>query len=106
MFGDLGSLMKQLQTMKENMEKAKLELKSEKIVVEVGGGVVKVTVNGVGEILDLSIDQSIVSDTEVLKDLLISAINEAMDRSRELMTEKLSQASGLPLNIGKLGGLF
>lgn len=106
MFGDLGNLMKQFQTMKENIERAKVELKSEKIAVEVGGGSVKITVNGLGEILDIDIDQSIINDREVLKDLLVSAINEAMDRSRELMAEKLAQASGLPLNLGKLGGLF
>lgn len=106
MFGDLASLMKQFQAMKENMEKAKVELKNEKIVVEVGGGTVKITVNGLGEILDIDMDQSIINDKEVLKDLLVSAINEAMDRSRELMAEKLAQASGLPLNLGKLGGLF
>lgn len=106
MFGDLANLMKQFQTLKESVEKAKLELKNEKIVVEVGGGSVKVTINGLGEIVDIDIDPSILNDREVLKDLLVSAVNEALDRSRQLMAEKLTQASGLPLNLGKLGGLF
>lgn len=105
-FGDLAGMMKQFQTIKENIEKTKQQLKNEKIVVEVGGGTVKVVVNGLGEILDIDIDQSLLSDKEVLKDLLISGINEAMERSKELMTERISQASGLPLSFGKLGGLF
>lgn len=105
-FGDLTQVMKQFQTIKENIERAKTDLKSEKIAVEVGGGMVKVVVNGLGEVLDIEIDPSVLNEIDVFKDLLISAINEAMDRSREVMTQKLSEASGLPISLGKLGGLF
>lgn len=105
-FGDLAGMMKQFQTIKQNVENAKEQLKNEKIVVEVGGGTLKVVVNGLGDVIDIVIDQSLLTDKEVLKDLLISGINEAMERSRELMAEKISQASGLPLSFGKLGGLL
>lgn len=105
-FGDLSQMMKQFQTIKENMERAKEELSKDKVVVDVGGGMVKVVVNGIGEVVDVDIDPSVLSDKEVLKDLLISALNEAMDRSKELMAQKLSEASGLPINLGKFGGLF
>ncbi|WP_297889594.1 YbaB/EbfC family nucleoid-associated protein [Sulfurihydrogenibium sp.] len=107
-FGNLAELMKQFQSIKENVEKAKEELKKENIVVEVGGGMVKVVSNGLGDILDIEIDKSLLKEEEyqVLKDLLISAVNEASERSKEVMTQKLSEASGLPMNLSKFGGLF
>lgn len=107
-FGNLAELMKQFQMIKENVEKAKEELKKENIVVEVGGGMVKVVSNGLGEIVDIEIDKSLLNEQEyqVLKDLLISAVNEASDRSKELMTQKLTEASGLPSSFSKFGGLF
>ncbi|MEZ0324080.1 MAG: YbaB/EbfC family nucleoid-associated protein [Hydrogenothermaceae bacterium] len=106
MFSNLAEMIKQFQTMKENMEKAKEELKKEKIVVEVGGGMVKITTNGVGEIIDIDIDKSILNDYELLRELLISGINEAIERSRDTMTQKMTEAAGIPLSMLKMGGLF
>ncbi|MCX7760659.1 MAG: YbaB/EbfC family nucleoid-associated protein [Hydrogenothermaceae bacterium] len=106
MFSNIAEMMKQLQSMKENMEKAKEELKREKIVVEVGGGMVKVTVNGVGEIIDIDIDKSVIDDYELLRELLISGVNEAIERSRDVMTQKMTEAAGIPLSMLKMGGLF
>jgi len=107
-FGNLAELMKQFQTIRENVDKAKEELKRENIVVEVGGGMVKVTVNGMGEILDIEIDKSLLKEEEyqVLKELIVSAVNEAFERSKEVMTQKISEATGLPVNMSKFGGLF
>ncbi|MGB9766348.1 MAG: YbaB/EbfC family nucleoid-associated protein [Sulfurihydrogenibium sp.] len=107
-FGNLAELMKQFQTIRENVDKAKEELKRENIVVEVGGGMVKVTANGMGEILDIEIDKSLLKEEEyqVLKELIVSAVNEAFERSKEVMTQKISEATGLPVNMSKFGGLF
>jgi DNA-binding YbaB/EbfC family protein len=107
-FGNLAELMKQFQSLKENVEKAKEDLKKENIVVEVGGGMVKVVSNGLGDIIDVEIDRSLLKEEEyqVLRDLLISAVNEASERSKEVMTQKISEASGLPMNLSKFGGLF
>ena len=107
-FGDLAELMKQAQSIKENIEKAKEELKNEKIVVEVGGGMVKVVSDGLGTVLDLEIDKSLLNENEypVLKDLLIAAINEVSERSKEVVADKISQATGLPMNMSKFGGMF
>ncbi|EDP73837.1 YbaB/EbfC family nucleoid-associated protein [Hydrogenivirga sp. 128-5-R1-1] len=107
-FGDLGNMMKMLKDMQENIKTAKEELKNEEIIVEVGGGMVKVIENGLGEILDIQIDKSLLNEenAEVLKDLLISALNEANVRSKEVMSEKMAKASGLPSNIPGLGNLF
>jgi len=107
-FGNLAELMKQAQSIKENIEKAKEELKNEKIVVEVGGGMVKVVSDGLGTVLDLEIDKSLLNENEypVLKDLLIAAINEVSERSKEVIADKISQATGLPMNMSKFGGMF
>jgi len=107
-FGNLAELMKQAQSIKENVEKAKEELKNEKIVVEVGGGMVKVVSDGLGTVLDLEIDKSLLNENEypVLKDLLIAAINEVSERSKEVIADKISQATGLPMNMSKFGGMF
>jgi conserved hypothetical protein TIGR00103 len=104
----LAELMKQAQSIKENVEKAKEELKNEKIVVEVGGGMVKVVSDGLGAVLDLEIDKSLLNENEypVLKDLLIAAINEVSERSKEVVADKISQATGLPINMSKFGGMF
>jgi DNA-binding YbaB/EbfC family protein len=107
-FGNLAELMKQAQSIKENVEKAKEELKNEKIVVEVGGGMVKVISDGLGTVLDLEIDKSLLNENEypVLKDLLIAAINEVSERSKEAIADKISKATGLPMNMSKFGGMF
>lgn len=105
---NLAELMKQAQSIKENIEKAKEELKNEKIVVEVGGGMVKVVSDGLGTVLDVEIDKSLLNENEypVLKDLLIAAINEVSERSKEVVADKISQATGLPMNMSKFGGMF
>lgn len=107
-FGNLAELIKQAQSIKENVEKAKEELKNEKIVVEVGGGMVKIISDGLGTVLDLEIDKSLLDENEypVLKDLLIAAINEVSERSKEVVANKISQATGLPMNMSKFGGMF
>ncbi len=107
-FGNIGELMKQMQTIKENMERAKEDLKKERVVVEVGGGMVKIVSDGLGNVIDLEIDKSLLNEKEydVLKDLLISAINEISEKTKESATEKLSKASGLPFDLSKFGGLF
>ena len=107
MFGNLGDMMKILRDMQANMEKAKEELKNERIDVEVGGGMVKLTINGLGEVVSLDIDKSLLSEDnkEVLEDLIVAAINEANKRSKEVMAEKMSSIAGLP-NIPGLNNLF
>ncbi|NPA54648.1 MAG: YbaB/EbfC family nucleoid-associated protein [Aquificae bacterium] len=107
-FGNLGEMMKQLKNMQENMEKAKEELRNEKIVVEVGGGMIKLITNGMGEVIDLEIDKSMLNEEnyEVLKELLVAAINEANTRSKEVLAEKMAKATGLPTNLPGMGNLF
>ena len=108
MLGNIGDMMKQIKTMQENVEKVKEEMKNERIETEVGGGLVKIITNGLGEVIDIKIDKSILDEEgyELLKELLIAGINQAQKKSKEVMGEKLSEAVGLPnipgLNINSL----
>ena len=102
--GNLGDMMKMMKTMQESIEKAKEELRNEDIIVEVGGGMVKIVVNGLGEAKDVFIDKTLLNEEnhEILQDLLVAAINEANSRSKEVMSQKLSQAAGI---FGNMPGL-
>ncbi|MCX6053161.1 MAG: YbaB/EbfC family nucleoid-associated protein [Campylobacterales bacterium] len=80
MFGNLGNLSemsKMLEGMQENATKLQAELESKTFSVKSGGGVVEVSINGKGEVLDLTIDDSLLSDKESLQILLIGAVNDA-----------------------------
>ena len=80
MFGNLGNLSemsKMLEGMQENAAKIQAELESKTFSVKSGGGVVEVSINGKGEVIDLTIDDSLLSDKESLQILLIGAINDA-----------------------------
>ncbi|RMA97695.1 YbaB/EbfC family nucleoid-associated protein [Hydrogenothermus marinus] len=107
-FGDLGNMMKMLKDLQENVKKAKEELKKEEIEVEVGGGMLKIVENGLGEVIDIQIDKSLLNEEneEVLKDLLIAALNEANARAKEVMSKKMTEASGLPANLPGMDNLF
>lgn len=98
MFGNLGDMMKQIKTMQESIERAKEEMKNERIETEVGGGMVKIITNGLGEVVDIQIDKSLLNEEgyDLLKELLIAGVNEAQKKSKETMGEKLSEAVGLP----------
>ncbi|MGE0737749.1 YbaB/EbfC family nucleoid-associated protein [Sulfurimonas sp.] len=96
MFGNLGDMGKMLESMQENAKKLQTELESKNFTVKSGGGMVEVTINGKGEVTDITIDDSLLSDKESLQILLIGAINDA-----NKMLEDNRQNSAL----GMLGGI-
>jgi len=75
--GNLTDMSKMLEEMQENTLKLQAELESKTFSVKSGGGVVEVSMNGKGEVIDLSIDDSAMSDKNTLQILLIGAINDA-----------------------------
>ncbi len=89
----MGKLMEELQSKAKNME---AESKSINLTAKAGGGMVEVTANGLGEIIDITIDDTLLEDKESLQILLISAIN---DVNKMVEDNKKSQAMGM------LGGL-
>jgi nucleoid-associated protein EbfC len=76
MFG-MGDMGKMLEGMQENAAKMQAELESKTFNVKSGGGLIDLSVNGKGEVLDLNIDDSLLSDKPSLEILLIGAINDA-----------------------------
>ncbi len=79
MFGNMnmGDLGKMLEGMQEQAQKVQEELASKEFTVKTGGGMVKVTMNGNGEAIDVDVDDSLLEDKESLQILLIAAINDA-----------------------------
>lgn len=96
MFGNLGDMGKMLEGMQENAKKLQAELESKTFNVKSGGGLVEVVINGKGEVVDINIDDLLLSDKDSLQILLIGAINDAYK-----MVEDNRQNSAL----GMLGGI-
>ncbi len=99
--GNMGNMMKQVQKMQKEMEKMQLDLEEAVVEATAGGGVVKARVNGKKELLEVKIDESVVDpeDVDMLEDLILAAVNEAMAKAEEKMTkgmEKLTGGMNLP----------
>jgi hypothetical protein len=94
-----GGMMQQLQKLQEQIQQAQEQLASETVTATVGGGAVKITVTGDQHCHAVRIDPALLAeaDVEMLQDLLLTAFNAALDRSRELAAERLGPlAGGLP----------
>lgn len=94
--GNMAGMMKKVQKMQAEMTKMQEELKLRTIDVSTGGGAVKVTVNGEKRIQSLKIDPSAVdpSDVEMLEDLVVAAVNEAMTKVDDMMSQEMGKLTG------------
>lgn len=99
---NMGQMMKQMQKMQGEMMKAQEELKSEVVEASAGGGMVKVKIGGDLEIKEIAIDRAAIDpeDAEMLQDMVLAAINEAIRSAQELTNSKLG---GLTGGLGDLG---
>lgn len=82
--------------MQENMQKMQEELEAKEIEASVGGGAVTVKVNGKKEVLDINIKPEVVDpeDIEMLQDLVLSAINEALRNVDEMQSSQMGKLTG------------
>jgi DNA-binding YbaB/EbfC family protein len=94
--GNMNNLMKQAQKMQKEMEKAQQELAEKEVEAVVGGGAVKAVANGSKEITKLVIDPDVVDadDVEMLQDLVLAAVNEALTKAEEMSQEALGKITG------------
>jgi len=101
MFGNMGDMSKMLEGMQENAAKLKAELESKTFSVKTGGGMVELSVNGAGEVIDLNIDDELLSDKESLQILLIGAMN---DINKMVQQNQQSSAMGMLGGMNAFGG--
>jgi hypothetical protein len=103
-------MLRQIQQMQEEMAAAQAALADATVEATAGGGVVKATVSGEGDLRAISIDPSVVDpdDIETLEDLVVAAVHEAVRQARALQQEKMGAATaGIDMNaLGGLGGLL
>lgn len=97
---NMQAMLKRAQQMQENIEKKKAELEEKDYVVSSGGGMVELTVTGKHEIKAIGINPEVVDpeDVEMLEDMLMAALNEAMRKIDEEEERELSSVTG-GLNI-------
>ncbi len=86
----INNLMKQFNQMQNQMQNIQEKLAEEKLNVSVGGGMVNAVFNGKCEMLSITIDPEVISveDKDMLEDLITSAVNEGLKRSKDLAEER------------------
>lgn len=92
----MGNMLKQAQKLQSKMLKMQEEMADKTVEATAGGGMVKVVVNGRQLILAIHIEKEVVDpdDVEMLQDLIIAAINDALARSQEMVSEEMSKLTG------------
>ena len=103
---DISGMLGRLQEMQEKLAKTQDELGNMTTSAESGGGMVKATANGRQQILSISIEKEVVNpvEKEMLEDLIVAAVNRALERSRELSESKMNEAArGFMPNLPGMG---
>ncbi|MEW6439972.1 MAG: YbaB/EbfC family nucleoid-associated protein [bacterium] len=93
---DFGQLMKQAQKMQQQFARIQEEMGSRTVEATAGGGMVTVTANGKQQILAVRIEPEVVdpNDVEMLQDLVTAAVNEALKKAQEMVSQEMSKITG------------
>ncbi|CAK7033900.1 MAG: Nucleoid-associated protein [Peptostreptococcus russellii] len=93
---NMNNLLKQAQKMQADMEKSQAELEEKEVEASVGGGAVIVKMNGKKEVTDIEIKPEVVDpdDVEMLQDLVLSAVNQAIREIEEIQKSQMSKYTG------------
>jgi hypothetical protein len=96
----MGKMMKQAQQLQSKMVKLQEEMASKTVETTSGGGMVKVVANGKQQVVSIEIEKEVVDpeDVEMLQDLVLSAVNDALIKSQEMVSQEMSKLTG-GLNI-------
>ena len=99
---NVNKMMQQVQQMQAEMQKAQEDLATETVTASAGGGAVKATMTGNLELVELQIDPEVLDpeDVEMLQDMVLAAVNEALTRSQEMASKRLGGITG---GLGDLG---
>ncbi|MFA6232608.1 MAG: YbaB/EbfC family nucleoid-associated protein [Bacteroidota bacterium] len=108
---NIQDMMAKMQELQSRMGDVQAKLRELETTAEVGGGMVSVTINGKQEVKKIKLEKSVVTpdDIELLEDLILSAVNKAIDQSQKMAQEEMGKATSgmipnIPgLNLGNLG---
>lgn len=102
-----GNMMRQAKKMQQEMGKIQEESRKKTVEASAGGGMVTVTANGAIEIIAIKIDREVVNpdDIEMLQDLIVAAINEALRQAQKIVSDEMGKITG-GLNLPGLGNLL
>jgi DNA-binding YbaB/EbfC family protein len=94
--GNMNNMMKQIQKMQKDMEEAQGQIELQTFEATAGGGAIKVLVNGKKEVVSITLKPEIVDpeDIEMLQDLIIVAVNEAIKLAEDTMSKSMSKYTG------------
>jgi DNA-binding YbaB/EbfC family protein len=95
-------MLKQVQEMQARMARVQADLEAATVEASAGGGAVKVVANGVQRLASITIDPDAAEDLEMLQDLVLAAVNEALDSSRHMAEARMREVTaglGLPPGI-------
>ena len=98
--GNMSGMMKKMQKLQADMAKMQEEVKKKSVDVSAGGGAVKIVINGEKQIQSLKIDPA---DIEMLEDLISAAVNEAIKKVDDMMTQEMGKLTG---GLGLPPGMF
>ena len=94
--GNMANLMKQAQKMQRQMEEQAKELETKEFSATAGGGAVEATVSGTKKLLKVKLDEEVVDpeDVEMLEDLIVAAVNEALRKADEASAASMAKLTG------------
>ncbi|MBC2703020.1 YbaB/EbfC family nucleoid-associated protein [Desulfobacula sp.] len=97
---NMNSMMKQAQNLQKKMLKTQAELATKTVEASSGGGMVKVIANGAQKIESIVLEKEVVDpeDIEMLQDLVLAAVNDALNKSQEMVSSEMGKLTG-GLNI-------
>ena len=94
--GNMNNLLKQAQKMQKQMEQMQEDVENQKVEASAGGGAVTAVVTGKKELVEIKLTEEIVDpdDIEMLQDLIVAAVNEAIRKADEMANQQMSKVTG------------
>lgn len=109
--GGMGGMMGKIQKMQEDMEKARQELETQTVETTAGGGAIKIVITGHQRVQSVTINPDMIDTDDEdwvqdLQDLLVVAMNQAVEDSQTMAAERMEEITGGLGNLPGMGGLF